>query len=327
MGVLENIEIILDRKNGVYFCGEAIKGSLSFKVKQKMKINSIKISINGFAECKWNETSGSVSNRYEGFQQLLKTCSDFLSKENYGDEIYLESGDYSYKFNISLPNGLPTSFKHSDGQISYDLTAVFDAPWSFNQISIKQITLIYLFELNKNLSINNPCSITAKKKYGVLFNKTLPVQVKFKVPKTGFAFGEDIEFTVEVENESSRQIKKMIVILRQKITFWTTNKRKSKQIVKKISQQENNQLIEPAAGYTWKEGKIKLPFLQPSLREGVIHINYDLALIVKSSLFTTNLTTFIPIVIGHVPFNDGAKGANANRTNFEIENLKTNPFE
>ena len=55
--------------------------------------------------------------------------------------LYLDTVDYSYLFQIKLPENLPSSFSPS-GKIRYSFKAILDAPKTFNQYAVKPFTVI-----------------------------------------------------------------------------------------------------------------------------------------------------------------------------------------
>ena len=107
----------------------------------------------------------------------------FLTKSSSRD-LFLEVGDYSYPFEISLPPDLPASFEHQFGQIRYSITATINIPWAFDKHTQKTFSVIS----NVNLNTLNP---VVKKSYGVSGTKVFccwfcasePVLAKFEILK------------------------------------------------------------------------------------------------------------------------------------------------
>lgn len=53
MSYLENFQIELDNKSGVYYAGDRLTGRLLIYIKEVTKINSILIKVNGEAYVHW----------------------------------------------------------------------------------------------------------------------------------------------------------------------------------------------------------------------------------------------------------------------------------
>jgi len=53
MGKIENFSISLEKKNPIYFLREQVEGNVSFKVTDRIKCNSIFITLTGTAKVDW----------------------------------------------------------------------------------------------------------------------------------------------------------------------------------------------------------------------------------------------------------------------------------
>lgn len=51
----------------------------------------------------------------------------FLTNQT-NEDLYLETGDYSFPFEFILPKNLPSSFQHDLGKIKYSLKGVIETP-------------------------------------------------------------------------------------------------------------------------------------------------------------------------------------------------------
>jgi hypothetical protein len=43
--------------------------------------------------------------------------------EKPNEDLFMEQGDFSYPFNVTLPDNLPISFENSNGRISYSVSS------------------------------------------------------------------------------------------------------------------------------------------------------------------------------------------------------------
>lgn len=108
----DKLEIKLERENGVFHSGETIVGSVEFTVKQETYAQAIRLVVDGHSSFVAFEKkhNGGVK-RVDGYTPYLKFFINFLPVECQRPT-YFNIGDYSYRFEIQLPNNLPPSFLH-----------------------------------------------------------------------------------------------------------------------------------------------------------------------------------------------------------------------
>ena len=53
MGKIEYFSIVLQKQHPIYFCGESVFGNAILRVNERLKINSLKIQINGIGRVYW----------------------------------------------------------------------------------------------------------------------------------------------------------------------------------------------------------------------------------------------------------------------------------
>ena len=75
-----------------------------------------------------NTTKGRRLNR-SAFQEHLNINMIFTKELRANEELFLEIGDYSYPFNVQLPQDAAPSFEHNYARIRYTITATIDIPW------------------------------------------------------------------------------------------------------------------------------------------------------------------------------------------------------
>ena len=73
MGKLENFTISLQKPNGVYYAGERLTGTVNLRVREQIKINCIKMNVNGFAHVRWlvMALAATTQIRYRQYDILL----------------------------------------------------------------------------------------------------------------------------------------------------------------------------------------------------------------------------------------------------------------
>ena len=65
---------------------------------------------------------------YENVETYMNKQVIFATKGEISD-LYIESGETNYPFELQLPNNLPTSFQHQFGRIRYHARGTIDIPW------------------------------------------------------------------------------------------------------------------------------------------------------------------------------------------------------
>ena len=317
MGKIENVVINLQRKNAVFTCYDTIYGSLDFKIGEKIKLNSLKFYVLGESECHWNEHHGKKTRKIAKNNVYLKHEIDFLPKEEYGDNFWLNEGEYSYKFEIKLPQKLPSSLKHGNAETKYYLKAEFDVNWSLNKNYEKPFTIINQFEYD--LEIKHPGfkrNFSTEKIYGLFCKEAAPVVAKLFVDRRCYLPGEEITFDVKINNPSSKPIKKLRVALVKEIKCIIG--RKKRNYKKILVKQENGDLIRPRTDGEWLNGKLKVPLTEPSDSDSdLINIFYYVELEVSSSFFTLKFRVAAPVVLGAI----------SDYQSETIEKLDENPFK
>jgi hypothetical protein len=65
---------------------------------------------------------------YNNNETYMNFSIIFISKP-LDNDLYLEFGEYTYPFQIVLPQNLPPSFQHQIGKIRYYAKGTVDIPW------------------------------------------------------------------------------------------------------------------------------------------------------------------------------------------------------
>lgn len=59
------------------------------------------------------------------------------------------AGNYSYPFQMQLPNSLPSSFEGAHGNVRYYIKCAIDRPWKFDHKTKRVFTVISQLDLNR----------------------------------------------------------------------------------------------------------------------------------------------------------------------------------
>ena len=134
VGKIRDFEVIFDKINAIYYPGETLIGKIYFRIRERIKLSSIKFRINGYARCNWTErddtpqATGVGNYAFTNSEQYLDYEKIIFMKQT-EDDLYLDFGEYIYPFSFDLPVNIPASFEHSFGFVRYSVNAVIDMSW------------------------------------------------------------------------------------------------------------------------------------------------------------------------------------------------------
>lgn len=187
MGKIDYFTIALQKPNPIYFSGEPLIGTVNIRVSERLKINCVKMVINGSARVHWTEShqsgKSSTTRHYSATENYLSFNVVFVAKQASAGDLYLEPGDYSYPFNIVLPPNLPTSFEHIYGRVRYSIYGTIDIPWAFDKHTTRSFTIVSPLDLNSNPNLRQPYSVSASKVLCCGPCKSDPITASFSVRK------------------------------------------------------------------------------------------------------------------------------------------------
>jgi hypothetical protein len=324
MGI-NSLKIILDQSHHVFKAGDTASGVLLIDVGDRVRISSVKMRIKGYTNVHWAEKRGTgpvakhnsigIGNtnhnphatHFRAYEEYLNLNYIFVPEQS--ADLYLESGQHKYPFEVVIPNQSPTSFEHEHGRIRYLLQGTVEIPWAFDQQANKIITVISQVNLNTMAQLRDPISVSEKRKLGCLCFETNPIYATLSLKQTGFVPGESIRFNVKISNETNRTIGDISVSLHQVITLKTT--RRNQTFSRDAGTQKFPQTISEKSKCEWN-GSFVVPAVSPSSLNTcrIVEIQYFLVLSLVPSGPTKEFEMSIPICIGTIPIENDLKRAN-----------------
>lgn len=231
-----------------------------------------------------------------------------LTSKQGGLDLYLEVGDYSYPFEVILPDNLPSSFEHSVGKIRYSIKGTIDIPWAIDKHTVKRFTVVNNVDLNRfNPSLRQPMEVNDSK--NILLSIGGKIYATLRVEKCGFVPGETVRFTAKINNTCNRNVIRTRVKLVQDLRFVGS----SRELIAKMYKTRHEHrdvakliIDKEILGNTSEEIFSNQPLIVPSscpTLKGVskiIEVNYLLVFTfgVRGSI---DKDLAIPITIGTVP--------------------------
>ena len=322
MGKVDSFQIILEKPSGIFISGELVRGNLVVRIRERLKINNLRLILKGNGRVHWTESHGSGKTRrtvsYIAEEEYAHSNLIFLAKQANND-CYLEVGEQSYQFQFQLPLNLPTSFEYIHARVRYFLRGDIDIPWAFDKTVYLTITVINHFDLNINPIFRQPIMSEEIKTLCCLCCKSDPIIVKLSISKTGFVSGEMLSFKAILNNQSSTSMKYVSFKIIQYILCIT--RRKSRTFSRLVIELACPKKINERMSEEWNDSVI-IPPICPSSNgtSNIMRISYSAVLHVNPSSLNKSVNVAIPIVIGTVPIIH-------NNQNYEQFSFETSNFE
>ncbi|CAF3937414.1 unnamed protein product [Rotaria sp. Silwood1] len=296
------ITIDVDRNDLFYYSGETVSGIVRFNIiEENPEIREIYINLIGeigyTARSASSARYGSIERNYYKVQFYYKKVS--LSGPSITQQEFIDDrGCYAWLFQIPLIDNLPPTINQPDifPRVRYFLQVAIDKSW---YTSNKKYLTIYP---RVNLLENPQCLLSSIFKCK---NRT-DIKLKATFNKLGYVSGENIQFTLEIQNP------RKVLILHSNLSIL-----KCYQIEKKIDECIVYKTILPKIvnltnEHIMERFSIKIPSIQfpPSYKfQGenpniFVHIYYMLKLTVKVGGIFTNFHINVPITLGTEPNSD-----------------------
>lgn len=310
MGKLTDFSIILTQPQGIYYAGQWLQGQVVINLSEEMKMRGIQLEMVGSASVHWSErhSTGSGKNR-------RTTTRHYRSNETYfnnnvilfgnsggmfSDTSMHPAGNYSYPFQMQLPNSLPSSFEGAHGNVRYYIKCAIDRPWKFDHKTKRVFTVISQLDLNRV-----PDALISQQRVNT---KTLccwccasgPIEATVRINRKGYVPGEDIPICAEISNGSNRSVSGTKAELIMTTRFHATSKSKS---VTRIVAVKKMGRIEEGEHQSWNNVPLHIPPVPPSDLVGcrIIDVVYYIKFTVDPSGPATDMEVLIPVTIGTIP--------------------------
>ncbi|CAF3790845.1 unnamed protein product [Rotaria sp. Silwood1] len=195
------ITIDVDRNNLFYYSGETVSGIVRLNITEEtLETREIYISLIGeigytTTRSALNGKGGSLPrNEYYKIQFYYKKVSLSESSITQQEFIY-DRGRYAWLFQIPLIDNLPPTINQPDifPRVRYFLQVVIDKSWYTSNIKYKKYLTVYP---RVNLLENPQCLSPSIFE----FENRTDIKLKATFNKLGYVSGENIQFTLEIQN-------------------------------------------------------------------------------------------------------------------------------
>ncbi|CAJ0581039.1 unnamed protein product, partial [Mesorhabditis spiculigera] len=217
----DTLRFEMDNQSLVYRPGEFVSGTAILRLTEPCTARVVTIKLRGFAKTRWeyrrssrrhDHTSYSHTDRYGGdidiARQEVVVWSDQQSEK-------IPAGMHQFKFQFQLPPSCLPSFEGEYGQVRYRLHAEVDRPWRFDHDCHLTFTVTTPCDLNLYPELKEPAFHIVCEKTGLPLFRRGDVGVEVYMPKKGFVPGETIPVRITIKNESSKDMEKVTLTLRE----------------------------------------------------------------------------------------------------------------
>ncbi|XP_064620480.1 arrestin domain-containing protein 3-like [Lineus longissimus] len=297
--------IAYDRQEPVYQAGELVKGHLNMEVLDEIAVRGVTVLFTGGAYCHWTEqvTRGTGDSRRTETRHYKSHEGYFTQKIDFpldNKDHKITPGRYTHNFSYTLPQNLPSSYEGLLGKIRFQATARCEIIDGRDKVVSRPFTVIAHKDLNQIEGLSSPEQREKQKTLCCLCCESGPIQVVFRMEKTGYVPGEAIPLNAEITNNSNRTVFRSKAGLKQCVTYRAQGhvKRRSWTMAD-VEKPE----IEPGGSCIWTD-QMQVPSIPPTNDKedcSIIDIRYELEFKIVPSGLATCLEMSVPLVIGTIP--------------------------
>ncbi|XP_041675726.1 arrestin domain-containing protein 3-like [Drosophila eugracilis] len=271
----------------------------------------IYILFEGEATVHWNETrTTSVNGNTSSYTQPFRSKQRYLNtRSNVFGYGVLPAGTHTYNYCFLLPLDCPTSVVAQHGKISYEISLVINRHWRFNKVYKHPLTVVQTYNLNMSPQLLIPLVREEVKHFCCWPCSSGPVLSTLTIPFGGYAPGQKIHFTLEIDNQSSGyDLDGIEVKLKQNFLFEANspyNKTREQENSLSQSCQEERvlRLSSKIINYT-----LAIPSVPPTSRtQCIIMVSYRVVVSLKMGSCHKDSVFEMPIVIGTIPLIQSAR--------------------
>lgn len=286
--------VVLDPEQPIYFSGQTVKGYVRVGSTEDIACRKITIILKGMAKVRWSESQGKSSRVYSSYEQYFRHQIIAWSGEGSGNT--MGPGDKIFPFSYVLPQGIPPSFASPFGGVIYQVKAVAEVPWGFNQKRKVFFSVNVVHDLNDAPPATEKMSLEKSK--SVMFAKGA-INLSMSAERTGYVPGESIVVNGEVVNHSKSTIKYTEIKLLQIIMYLTKEKRKN---IYRTVQRVYHPELAGGGQDVWSSVPLQVPAVPPTFLDycSIITIHYFLQMKAKLS-FSREVREEVPVIIGSLP--------------------------
>ena len=290
---------------GVYHCGDVVSGRVHFQLRETADtIDDVFLSLTGDIGYTTTRTvrmqNGQIERKVDQHEVKI-LCQRFqLGRPMLNNQLVptnvrtLQPGEYTYPFNIRLPENLPPTLHPEDYPfVRYHLQILIEKKWYHGDDRHRYP--LRIFPRVNLLQMSNGQSAV---KFGTKHKDTT---IKGLLPRAGLVPGEETNLSLSILNPTRLAIKRIDLCFIQRYEI-EQNRRRVELMRLPLSQVQNcsEQHIEVVCPFVVPPGiPPSFHFVSKNTRTTVhLDLHYDLKLEIKAKGFFTDFELQVPIMIG-----------------------------
>ncbi|KAF5291602.1 hypothetical protein FQA39_LY14324 [Lamprigera yunnana] len=311
------IQIYLSNSNNFYTPGQEVTGRVECNFANEATINAVLVIFDGRCSTSWIMSQRHRNNMhsrtrmrhvsYTGEEIYFHQEINMMGMSN--GSLRLQPGMHSYNFAFRLPEQLPSSHESQTGcgSIRYTIKGVLDKSSAFNNEAVVALNVISPLDLNYVPRMREPVEMSVDTVLCSCFcGNNGPLTFKFTLPTTGYVPGQDVKVGAYVQNLTSTTAQSVKFKIKKTTEYICELPRRLTKYEKEDIAFQTFDGIDAHSEKTWT-ASLRLPdtILYPNMVPcNLINVTYILKGEVVLPCPHTNLTAFVPLMIGNVQIRD-----------------------
>ncbi|XP_050350240.1 arrestin domain-containing protein 17-like [Nymphalis io] len=221
--------MVLESPNGAYYSGQTVRGKLIFRQDKVKSFRGIYVKILGFCKVHWTTTetrrvNGKTSTyrkNHESYEEYVNIKVYLVGGES-GDH-QIQPGDYEYPFSFNLPASCPASYEGSYGHIRYEIKAVVDRAFKFDQEKKIAVRVMAPLDLNSNPYCREPIEMEFSASYCCCCFSSGSCDTVINAPMSGYCPGQKIPIEISCTNKGNVEISHIEIRIVKEVVFIATH--------------------------------------------------------------------------------------------------------
>ncbi|KAI6185071.1 hypothetical protein M3Y97_00665400 [Aphelenchoides bicaudatus] len=218
------LEIFFDEDKVDYLPGDKVTGFVNVESDKFIDARNIIISCAGKSKVRFQKGSGRSRQTYSLTTIIIKENIRAWEKEDKWDKV--PPGCQQYPFSFQLPKNLVPTHETPNGRIFYEIKARIDIPHWFDKKFRVAFTVLPFLDLTKLPRDFRAPFQHVEESFGFFCIDN--VDIKVHLNKSGFAIGELIECTVDVQSVPNREVSALEMSFVKKMLYRAGGESKSK---------------------------------------------------------------------------------------------------
>lgn len=228
----KSIVIDFDNPSAVFFSGQTITGRIIVSLSNPISCRGIEVKFKGSGKVHWSEQKTVQRDGQSETETVHYNSSETYYSREYrvwgnGEKNELPPGTHQFNFSFLLPNGIPSSFESSTGQVRHCCKAKMDIPWGIDKKAKRPYSVNTLLDLNRDPQAQMPIEYNEHKYLCCFWCRSGPLSMVVRIPRSGYVPGQKILLNAECSNMTRNKVSYSKASLKQKVTFYAEGHTKS----------------------------------------------------------------------------------------------------